>query len=905
MNIVKTCTKPFISGGLLVILLSINISAWSQPNVKVLPYQDKNQPVEARIADLLSQMTVEEKAMQLTNTYAQFLTDMPEFKGRYQLTPNGMGGLNYERFGTNPTPVDAALQINQLQKLFAENTRLGIPPIIHAEGLHGVCSNGFTIFPQAIGMASTWNPLLISEMAKVISTEARTIGIRQFLSPVLNVARDPRWGRTEETFGEDPYLISRMGVAFCKPVEESGIITTPKHFELNFTDGGRESNEAHLSERVMHEIYFPAYKAVFKEAGSQSLMLAYNAIDGQPCSTNKWLVTDMLRGKLDFKGFTVTDYTGLDKIELRHHTATSREEIAAQAINAGLDRELPDPTFFVQPLINAVKKGMVTTATLDTSVARVLRAKFKLGLFDDRYVNDANVKANVDTEEHRELAHKLALETMVLLKNANNNLPFAKNIKSLALIGAHADEAQTGGYSGWGVKTVSPLEGLQNKAKDNNFRVIHTKASWLTYNELSAIQASYLFYKNAKGELVPGVEATYFNNTNLTGELEKMKVEKNIAFLSKTLMEEVHLSGGQLSPFSAKWKGCFKAPYNYKGKLGIRASGGVRLKVDGKTIIDRWEDGTIRRNIEPMVEFTFSKGKVYDFEIEYYSYEHGIKEVFFGWDAIPFEETAEGKALRTAKAADAIVFVANISEGEGSDRGLLNLSPSQEKMIKLLAAEKKPFAVVLVGGGVITMTNWIDEVPSLLEAWYPGEEGGNAIADVLFGDYNPGGKLPINFPVHESQLPIYYNQKPAGRGYYDYNNMTGFPLFPFGYGLSYTTFEYSNLCLSSQEIKADQSIDIFVDVKNTGKVKGDEIVQLYLRDEYASVSRPLKELKGFQRISIAAGETKSVKLTLTPEELMMLNKEMKWVVEPGVFTVMIGASCEDIRLKSTFEVIEQ
>lgn len=897
MNSIHRRRYLLVCVALFVASLLPNRRACAQSSAAPLLYLDRSLAAERRIADLLARMTVEEKAAQLANTFAQYLTDMPEYTGKYALQPKGIGGLNFERYSTNYGAVQTAEQINGLHQKIKRETRLGIPPIVHAEGLHGVCSNGFTVFPQAIALASTWNPALVSEVSTVIAKEARAIGIRQFLSPVLNVARDPRWGRTEETYGEDPFLISRIGVAFCKPVEQAGIVTTPKHFELNFTDGGRESNAAHISQRLMEEIYFPAYKAAFKEAGSRSLMLAYNSIDGVPSASNRWLIQDMLRDRLGFNGFTVTDYNGLLRIENRHHTATSPEDIAAQSINAGLEKEFPDPVFFDKPLVNAVAKGLVSMATLDTAVARVLRAKFSLGLFDETTVKVEDVAKNVDTKEHRELAYCTALQSIVLLKNDGQTLPFNK-AKTIALIGPNADVALTGGYSGWGVKTVSPLEGLQQRG----ITVKHVKTSWLTANTLPAVPASSLFHKDKTGKLVPGVEAVYYKNSTLSGEPMKSVVEANIAQFGHSVEEPIWDGGKVLVPISVRWKGFFKAPHTYNGKLGFRAAGGVRMKVDDKMVIDEWGGGRLKRTVEPVVPFQFVKDKLYQFEVEYYNYPSSVTDNFLEWEAAPFTATADSKAVEAAKASDAVVFVANISEGEKSDRGYLNLSPSQEKIIQLLAAARKPFAVVIIGGGVITMTNWVDKVPAVVEAWYPGEEGGGALADILLGRHNPGGKLPINFPVSEAQLPIYYNQKPAGRGYYDYNNLTGFPLFPFGHGLSYTTFGYSNLRFSSDTIGLSESIDVLVDVKNTGAVQGDEVVQLYLRDEYASVARPLKELKGFQRITLVPGETKTVRLTLTGDELMMLDKDMKWVVEPGSFNVMIGASSEDIRLQKVFWV---
>jgi len=648
-------------------------------------------------------------------------------------------------------PKEAAELHNSIQKFIIENTRLKIPAIIHDEGLHGCMARGCTIFPQSIALASTWNPELVERIGVAIGKETRAHGIHQLLSPTINIARDPRCGRTEETYGEDPYLASKMAVAFIRGVQSQKVICTPKHFAANFVgDGGRDSNAIHFSERILREIYFPAFKAAIMEGGALSLMAAYNSIDGVPCSCNKRLLTEILREEWGFKGFVVSDYGSVLGIMSHHRVAETKAEAAKKALEAGLDMELPESDCF-EHLLNLVREGKISEETINEAVRRVLRAKIWLGLFDEPFIDPDYAEKICDCEEHRRLALEAARQGIVLLKN-DGILPLAKNLRSIAVLGPNAAVMRLGGYSGWGVKVVTPLEGIRKKASE----------------------ATMVYYA-----------------------------------------EGCSLTGGS---------------------------------------------------------------------------KEGFKE-----------------ALKAARKSDvAILFMGNSvpeTEGEQRDRCNLDLPGVQEDLILEVCDLEIPTIVVLINGSAITMTRWIDKVNAVVEAWYPGEEGGNAIADILFGDYNPGGKLPITFPKTVGQLPLYYNPKPSGR-VYDYVDLRGTQyLFPFGYGLSYTTFEYSNLRISPDKIGLEESVKIQVDVKNTGKFRGDEVVQLYIHDVIASVARPIKELKGFKRITLEPGEQKTVEFTLGPEELSFYDVNMNLTVEPGLFEVMMGSSSEDIRLKGTFEIV--
>ena len=753
-------------------------------------YLNPELSIEERVEDLISKMTLEEKVGQLKarmlhiwKLFSDLFEGLPDkyakrldevlfrlFAGEGELMEALSG--NYwkkhwkdvtlegykEKYGIGElscvlrpfSPKEGAEFANEIQKYVIENTRLGIPVLIHDECLHGCMAKGSSSFPQSIAMASTWNPELMKEVATAIGKETKARGIHQALSPTINITRDPRCGRTEETYGEDPYLASAMAVSFIEGLQEQGVITTPKHFAANFVgDGGRDSNAIHISERLMREIYFPAFKSAIEKSRALSTMAAYNSIDGIPCSSNRWLLTDVLRKEWGFKGYVVSDYGSVVHIYTKHKVASSKAEAAKKALEAGLDMELPASDCF-EEVLDLVKENKLSEDVINEAVRRILRVKFWAGLFDNPYVDPDYAEKICDCKEHRELALKSAREAMVLLKN-NGVLPLMKDIKSIAVIGPNAAVPRLGGYSGYGIKVVTPLEGIENKLGEN--------------------------------------------------------VEVRFA------------------------QGC--------------------------DLIDPSKKG--------------------------------------------FEE-----AIEIAKDSDvAILFVGNSvpeTEGEQRDRCNLDLPGVQEDLIREMSNAGTPVVVVLINGSAITMTKWIDGVQAILEAWYPGEEGGNAIADILFGDYNPGGKLPITFPKSVGQLPLYYNYKPSGR-VDDYVDLRGTQaLFPFGYGLSYTQFRYSNLKITPKVIGPNGEVNITLDVENVGKYKGEEIVQLYIRDIVASLSRPGKELRRFERITLDIGEKKTISFTLTSEDLAFLDIDMKLVVEPGIFEVMIGNSSEDIRLNGKFEV---
>ena len=838
------------------------------------PYENPNLPIEERVEDLLSRMTLEEKIAQL-----QSGTTIPE---------HGIGNLTHVT--RQLPPKEGAIRANELQTQAIEKTRLGIPVIIHDECLHGCVAKYSTSFPQAIALAATWDPDLVYKVAKAIGKETRARGIHQCLSPVVNIVRDVRAGRTEESYGEDPYLTSVMGAVFCKALREEGVIATPKHFVANFVgDGGRDSNEIHFSERILREIYFPGFKACIK-AGALSVMAAYNSLDGIPCSSNKWLLTEVLKDEWGFEGFVVSDYNSVSGIMRKHMVAKTPEEVAKLAIEAGLDVELPRTEFYGEPLLKAVKEGLVPIEVVDEAVRRVLRAKFLIGLFDNPFADPEEAERVCNCREHVELALQAARKSIVLLKNEDNILPLDKEkIKAIAVIGKPASELRLGGYSGIPLRGVTPLEGIKSKVKPGT-EVYYAKGYPFIAGKLYPILPKYLRPPEAKpGEY--GLKGEYFDNPDLSGKPVLVRIDKEVNFYWGYCSPDPSIPSNN---FSIRWTGKLIPPKSGVYEICLTADDGVRLWIDGKLLIDSWRDRPLTSD---SVTVRLEAGREYNIKIEYYKH-YGTGAVILEWDYGEDLPPEVEEAIEIAKKSDVAIIFIGIIEGEGRDRATLELPKIQEKIIENVLETGTPTIVVLMTGSAV-VGDWIKKVPAIVQAWYPGQEGGTAIAEVLFGECNPGGKLPFTWPRHAGQLPLYYNYKPSGRKY-DYVDMPGKPLFPFGHGLSYTEFKYSNLNIDVNE--EEGKVVVSVDVENISNREGDEVVQLYIHDAVASVARPIKELKGFKRITLKPGEKKTVTFTLTLDDLAFYDINMRRVVEPGVFEVMVGSSSEDIRLRGEFEI---
>ena len=864
-------------------------------------YKDESQPIEKRVRDLLSRMTPEEKFWQLfmipgdldnadTALYRSGL-----FGFQVSAAAKGDAGGQLLNYNASENVNILAKKINNIQKYFTEKTRLGIPIIPFDEALHGLVREGATVFPQAIALAATWDTALMNKVANVIADEAKQRGVRQILSPVVNIASDVRWGRTEETYGEDPFLSAAMGVAFVSAFEKKGIITTPKHFIVNVGEGGRDSYPIHLNERLLEEIYFPPFKACFEKGGSRSVMTSYNSLDGVACSANNWLLQEKLKKQWGFAGFVISDANAVGGELVLHHTAKDYPASGQHAITNGLDvifqTDYKHHQLFIPPFLD----GSIDSNRLNDAVARVLKAKFELGLFENPYT-DLQKAASSTTTQRKVIAKQAALESIVLLKNDHlplqekNCLPISNSIRSIAVIGLDAMEARLGGYSGPGNNKVSILEGIKAKA-GNKIKISFTPGCTRTNDEYVIIPSKQLNYNNTEG-----LQAEYFTNITLNGEATIKRIDKRIDFHWTLYGPDPAIP---LDFYSVRWTGQLIAPATGTFKIGLEGNDGYRLFINNKMIIDNWKKQTFTTSL---ADFSFEKGKQYDIRIEFFE-PNGNATIKLIWNIGVTNDWKKkiDKAVAIAKQSDIAIVAVGITEGEFQDRAKLSLPGHQEEMIEAIAATGKPVVVVLVGGSAITMNNWIDKVPAIVDVWYPGEEGGHAVADVLFGSYNPAGRLPVTFPVQEAQLPLVYNHKPTGRGD-DYNNLSGLPLFPFGYGLSYTIFVYSDIKLSKNSIDKNESTTVLFTITNQGKVDGDEVVQLYIRDQLSSIARPVMELKGFQRIHLHAGESNEVSFIITPEMLLMLDINLKEVVEPGDFRIMVGSSSRDIKLKETLTV---
>jgi beta-glucosidase len=867
----------------------------AQPH-SVPPYKRPDLPVEQRVSDLLSRMTVEEKFWQL------FMIPGDMSDGREKYT-HGIFGLNIRdrtepKFATeqmldyNDRGVarKTAERINEIQRFFVEHTRLGIPIIPFDEALHGLLREGATAFPQSIGLAATWDVPMMSKVSAAVAVEARSRGLRDILSPVVNIARDVRWGRVEETYGEDPYLCSKMGVAFVKSFEERGVITTPKHFVANSGDGGRDSYPIEFNERALDEVYFPPFKNCFLYGGSMSVMSAYNSLDGVPCSSNSWLLRKVLKERWGFTGFVISDAGAVGGILDLHHTVRDREESAKSAIEGGLDVIFQTDYDHHIPLLKSFTDGIVDTNAINDAVARVLRAKFLLGLFEHPYADPDEAERSNGTPAHRSVALEAARESIVLLRNEHDALPLSKSLRSLAVIGADAVEARMGGYSGPGIDKVSILDGIRKQCGKET-HVGYARGCGRTNPAALPVPAEYL--EGPGGE--PGLWGEYFDNIDLSGSPALTRRDRTVDFGWTLFGPDPAL---HYDWYSVRWTGKLKAPTSGRFNLGVQGDDGYRLYIDGKLIIDRWSKETFALT---MVPFTFAKGRTYDVRIEFYE-NVGNARFRLVWDyGLADQSAAIDQAVRLARKSQAAVVVVGVEEGESFDRASIALPGRQEEMIRKIAATGTPLTVVIIGGSAVSMAPWVNSVNGILDAWYPGEVGGQAVAEVLFGDFSPAGRLPITFPQSVAQLPLNYDHKPTGRGD-DYIDMTGKPLFPFGFGLSYSRFEYSGLSISPATIVPGGKSVVSCVIANTGTMKADEVPQLYIRHDFASVVTPVESLRGFHRVTLAPGETTTVSFELGTDELSILDRNLTRVVEPGRVSVMVGSSSREIRLRGILEI---
>ncbi len=755
-------------------------------------YKDATAPIEARVDDLLSRMTLEEKVAQMLCIWRQKVDTLVDAQGRFDQAKarahfaagHGLGQVGRPSdAGDGLTAREMAELTNAIQRFFMESSRLGIPVMFHEECLHGHAAKEGTSFPQPIGLAATFDPDLVERLYAMTAAEARARGTHQALTPVVDVAREPRWGRVEETFGEDPHLVARLGVAAVRGFQGDATFTdkrrvaaTLKHFAAHGQpESGTNCAPVNVSMRVLRETFLSTFEAAIREAGALSVMPSYNEIDGVPSHANRWLLADVLRGEWDFRGTVVSDYFAVrelnDRAEsLGHHVAADAKEAATLAVRAGVNIELPDPDCYPF-LTELVREGTIPEALIDERVRPLLRTKFRLRLFDDPYVDPDEAERVVRDPSHRTLALEAARKTITLLKNADGVLPLDPGVtKTIAVIGPNADRVMLGGYSGAPLHSSTLLQAVR--------------------------------------ERVPaGVEVLHH-------------------------------------------QGC------------------------GITVGGSWAEDEVR----------------------------------------PSDPEEDRQSIREAAAVAARADVVLLAIGDNEqtsreawafnhlgDRASLDLVGRQDELVDAIAATGTPIVALLFSGRPASVRNLAEKAAAILELWYLGQESGRAIADVVFGDINPGGKLPITIPRSVGHIPAYYNHKPSARRGYLFDSAA--PLFAFGYGLSYTTFAFANLRLDRGRIGINESARVSIDVSNTGPAAGDEVVQLYIRDVVSSVTRPVKELKGFRRVSLQPGETRTVTLDITPDRLSFYDIDMNVRVEPGEFLIMVGSSSRDEDLQSVSLIV--
>ena len=755
-------------------------------------YKNPSHPSARRVKDLLSRMTLEEKAAQMVCIWQKKPETLVDAEGNFDESKAKAAFKNRRGLGQVGRPSDAggglnarrmAELTNAIQKFFLENSRLGIPVMYHEECLHGHAAVDGTSFPQPIALGATFNPALVEQLFSMTALEARLRGTHQALTPVVDVAREPRWGRVEETYGEDPFLVSRLGIAAVRGFQGDGkfrdkrhVIATLKHFVGHGQpESGMNCAPANVSMRVLRETFLFTFREALREAGAISVMASYNEIDGIPSHANRWLMRDVLREEWGFKGFVVSDYFAIWELGYRpdthgHFVAKDSKEACALAVKAGINIELPDPDCY-RHLVELVRKGVLKERELDELVAPMLFWKFEMGLFDDPYVDPNEAERVVGCAEHRKLALTAAHESITLLKNENGLAPLdSKKIKSIAVIGPNAHRTLLGGYSGRPKQEITVLDGIREKVGK---------------------------------------------------------------------------------------------------KIKVLYSEGCKITIGGN-----WNQDEVVAS-DP---------------------EEDRKQI--------------AEAVEVAKQADVVVLAIGGNEQTSreawglnhmGDRTSLDLIGRQEELVKAMLAVGKPVVVFLFNGRPLSINYLAQNVPVIYECWYLGQETGRAVADVLFGDYNPGGKLPISFPRSAGHLPVFYNYKPSARRGYLFDDVS--PLYAFGYGLSYTTFSISNPRLTKKRISKNGSTRVLVDVTNTGKREGTETVQLYIRDVVSSATRPVKELKGFRKVRLQPGETTTVAFDITPNLLAFYDVNMKYVVEPGEFVLMVGnSSREEDLTKLTLQV---
>ncbi|WP_319589317.1 glycoside hydrolase family 3 C-terminal domain-containing protein [uncultured Draconibacterium sp.] len=843
-----------------------------QLNAQTPDYKNKNLSIDERVADLVSKMTLEEKCQQVVGK-----------------------------------------SIDYNQEALASCERLGIPPFVI---VHGPFGGKFkrtaqmqigTYFPVSIAMAATWNEKMVTEITTAMGAEMNAWGGLANAGPAMNIIRDPRTGRSFEYFTEDPFLNGRITAAYTRGLQSEKVAVILKHYICNNQELNRHGLDIHVSERAMREIYMPGFKDAVVNADAKVIMGAYNMVNGVYSCENDFILNKVLRDDWGFDGFVLSDWSGT------HSTV--------DAATNGLDVEMPRERYYGKKLVEAVKRGDVSEETINTMVSNVLRVMFWTGVFDQGPSHETSI---LRSPEHLAIARKASAQSMVLLKNEYSILPIdLKKNKKIAVIGPngnygkhfrngkyHVGLLQGGGSSSIGTKQssmVTPFQGIKN----NVGKGIDVAYAPGCYAESGCGNIPTKYLRTADGK--EGMLATYFGNDKFEGKSLKKEVTKELSYLWQGELDipEAGLNMDDKNRFSIEFKSILTVPETRNYTFEVRnESGFAQLFIDGKLLAENKNGSRVYWN--DMGDIDLDEGKEYELVVKFAK--TGPKaDLSIGWDYENVQYLEEAKEL--AENSDAVILTVGLSgqmgETEAGDRRRMELFPAQENLINEIAKVNKNCAVVVVAGSAVTMDNWLENIPALLYAWYPGEQGGNALADILFGNENPAGRLPITFAKSSDQYPAdfysltddieYKEGIYVGYRYFDkYNKKV---LFPFGYGLSYTSFRYSNLDISVSEKEGKTVVNVKADIENTGKRDGDEVIQLYVHDKEASVDRPEKELKGFKRISLKSGEKKTIEFTLGDDAFAFWNDtRKKWQVEPGKFEIRVGKSSTDIQLEGFIEL---
>ncbi|MFE0555077.1 glycoside hydrolase family 3 C-terminal domain-containing protein [Paenibacillus sp. NPDC058910] len=862
------------------------------------PYMNASLPVEERVADLLSRMSLEEKVRQLDIYSGNEISDSVE----------GLNAdaLNYEKMekvsagigiGCIQNRNSKAETANKIQEYIIQNSRLGIPVLFSEEGLHGFGWRGCTVLPQQVALASTFEPELGYKQARIIASEARSFGIHEVWAPVLDLAREIRWGRVEEGYGEDPYLGSLFAESMVKGLQTDdltrpdAVVSEPKHFTgYGAPRGGHNCAPAMMGQFDNAFFCLPVFEAAF-QAGAMNTMCSYNSIDGVPVAGDHSLLTGVLRDKWGMKGFVRSDMTAVSMLHTCHYVAESKREAIKMGLEAGVDMQLYDfpHDIYQDSIIDLVKSGEVDEKVVDTAAGRVLTVKFAVGLFENPYTDTELSSKVVHCEEHVQTALEIARKSITLLKNSKNTLPLKKDIGKIAVIGPSADVPRYGDYSSPVVPehAVTLLQGIKNIVSDKT-ELIYAKGCEILESDLMPLPDKWL--KDHAGN--DGLLGEYYNSLSFEGEPACVRNDRQINF---NWIYTKPADGVNADNFTVRWTGKIKPDVTVDGYIGLSSMDSMRLWVDGKMLVDGWGD----HDANQMVAFQFVKGEEYDVKVEYLNDSRGVR-VILGYSLGNNDMDA---AVKAAEAADVAIVAVGDNEqtsGENLDRADLNLPGRQLELVKKIYETGTPVVLVLQNGRPLSITWEAEHLDAIIEAWFVGEQGGNAMAEVIFGDVNPAGRIPMSFPRSVGQLPVFYNRRPFYG--HKYVEMDWLPLYPFGFGLSYTTFAYSDLDISAKEIAPDGEVNVSFNVTNTGAVAGEEVAQLYIRDEFSSTVRPCKELAGFKRIHLEKGETKRITLTLGYRQLRTLTRNYEWVVEPGKFEVMVGPNSDDAPLTGEFFV---